>query len=78
MEYVRTNIVKSYLRFNMQEVNFKESMEPTETKKMQLIKNIQKRISHKRNIAFMYAYIVILYYKNTNIIPPTVNKNMEF
>ena len=76
MEYVKTNIVKSYLRFNMQEVDFKESMEPTETKHIELIKNIQNRISHKRNIAFLYAYMLILYFKNVNIIPQSFNQNM--
>ena len=76
MEYVKTNIVKSYLRFNMQEVNFKESMEPTKTQHIELIKNIQNRISHKRNIAFLYAYMLILYFKNSSMMPPGFNQNM--
>lgn len=78
MEYVKTNIVKSYLRFNMQEVDFKEPMEPTNTNQIELIKTIHAKISHKRNIAFMYAYMLVLYYKNTAIMPPTFNQNMEF
>lgn len=77
-EYVKTNIVKSYLRFNMHEVNFKNSIEPTETSQIELIKSIHTRISHKRNIGFMYAYMLVLYYKNATILPPDFNQNMEF
>ena len=42
LEYVKTNIVKSYLRFNMTEVAFKESLEPTDDEKMTIIEKIQK------------------------------------
>lgn len=33
LEYIKSNIVKSYLRFNMSEVNFKEPHEPGEEHK---------------------------------------------
>jgi hypothetical protein len=45
---------------------------------METIKQIQNKISHRRNIAFMYAYMLVLYYKNINVIPETVNNCMEF
>lgn len=76
MEYVKTNIVKSYLRFNMEGVAFKDEMEPTDVNQIELIKKIQNQISHKRNIAFLYAYMIVLYYKNTDIMPQTFNQNM--
>lgn len=75
---MKTNIVKSYLRFDMTEVKFKDACEPTDLNQIQLIKQIQNKISHKRNIAFMYAYMLVLYYKNISVIPPTVNHCMEF
>lgn len=75
IEYVKLNIVKSYLRFNMTEVNFKEEMEPN-ADQSELIKSIQKRITHKRNVAFMYAYILVLYYKNIKLLPPQCNLHM--
>lgn len=43
-----------------------------------MIKQIQNKISHKRNIAFMFAYMLVLYYKNVDVIPKTVNQCMEF
>ena len=62
----------------MQEVDFKESFEPTDTNQLNIIKSIQNKITHKRNIAFMYAYMLVLYYKNQNVLPPKMNQCMEF
>ena len=78
MEYLKNNIVKSYLRFHMSDVNFKEPEEPGNDKNKKLVEEISKKLTHKRNVAFFYAYVLALYYNNDKLIPKSVNQGMEF
>jgi len=78
LDYIKSNIVKSYLRLKISSVNFKDVEEPGDNKKKDMIKEISKKITHKRNVAFMYAYVLALYYNNMNLIPKTVNEGLEF
>lgn len=45
-------------------------------KNKDLIKDISRILTHKRNIAFLYAYVLALYYNNDKLIPKTVNEGM--
>ena len=74
-------MVKAYLRLNMStDINFKESYEPFGEKTKNIVEEVSKEITHKRNIAFLYLYILALFYKNSNdnLIYKDVNKHMEF
>lgn len=81
-DYMQTHMVKTYLRLNMSDVSFKESFqpyEPNEEKLKEIVQKISQQITHKRNIAFLYLYVLALYYKNKNqnLFDPEVNKCME-
>jgi hypothetical protein len=78
LDYIKSNIVKSYLRLKISNVNFKDTDEPGDNKKKEIIKDMSKKLTHKRNVAFLYAYVLALYYNNTNLIPKTVNDGLEF
>ena len=72
-------MVKTYLRLNMSDVSFKESLEPGEDKLKLIVEKISQEITHKRNIAFLYLYVLALFYKNNNenLFDEGVNKYME-
>jgi hypothetical protein len=44
------------------------------------VDKISKEITHKRNIAFLYLYVLALYYKNKDqgLFDEEVNRFMEF
>lgn len=71
-------MVKAYLRLNMSDISFKESYEPSEEKLKEIVEKISQQITHKRNIAFLYLYVLALYYKNKNqnLFDEDVNKCM--
>ena len=77
---MQTHMVKAYLRLNMSDVAFKESYEPSEEKLKETVDKISKEITHKRNIAFLYLYVLALYYKNKDqgLFDEEVNRFMEF
>ena len=62
----------------MSDVNFKEPEEPGNDKNKKLVEEISKKLTHKRNVAFFYAYVLALYYNNDKLIPKSVNQGMEF
>jgi hypothetical protein len=77
LDYIKNNIVKSYLRLNIKEINFKEPEEPmSSNKNKDLIKQISMKLTHKRNVTFLYAYVLALYYNNDKLIPKAVNEGM--
>ncbi len=47
-------------------------------KNKELIKKISIKLTHKRNAALLYAYVLALYYENDKLIPKTVNEGMQF
>jgi hypothetical protein len=79
-DYMQTHMVKAYLRLNMSDVAFKDSLEPGEEKLKEIVEKISQEITHKRNIAFLYLYVLALFYKNKNeqLFDEEVNKYMEF
>ncbi len=47
-------------------------------KNKDLIKQISMKLTHKRNVTFLYAYVLALYYNNDKLIPKAVNEGMQF
>lgn len=76
---MQTHVVKTYLRLNMNNINFRQSYEPSDDSK-KIVEQISKQITHKRNISFMYLYVLALFYKNQTegLFAIDANKYMDF
>ncbi len=76
---MKHNLIQSYLKpYATKDVKFRTSFDFEDTSNKEESDKIAQIIRFERNLAFMLAYILVLYYDNTNILPTSFNNCMQF